>query len=402
MPSASTTVRFPLSVNRAVAPRWPAVPVDHKVLPALETTTRSPSARRVRRAALETRLSSARRTAPGVSVLPPAMLSRRGETASLRVSAGSVPQQPPCQDWLASATSSNPPSFCRRSGPPASPAQMASSSVLPSSASVVPETDWTVNAAVCRVRGAHSSLVRPKPTTVSSSPGAGAVVANGTGVVPATGEARRARTRSRSVRGTSSTTSTVVPAAGPRTAVVLHCGLPAATGPAPRSSAKQLAAVASHWAATSTPEQARWSSPMRRRAVEAWPPSVTAGPVAAWTGPTTRQPAATAMAVRPAVTAARERNLDTGRYSVLSGGGMTGGRSTDDMGIRQDEDAPRRARPSRRSAEHGPAHLDGARKQPCPRQARRPPPSSLPAPLARRPRTYHHVHNSNTASTSSR
>lgn len=275
-----------------------------------------------------------------------------------------------------------------------------------------------VGSAVERERGAGDGLDRERrrvpgegrplllgpaeATTVSSSPGAGAVVANGTGVVPATGEARRARTRSRSVRGTSSTTSTVVPAAGPRTAVVLHCGLPAATGPAPRSSAKQLAAVASHWAATSTPEQARWSSPMRRRAVEAWPPSVTAGPVAAWTGPTTRQPAATAMAVRPAVTAARERNLDTGRYSVLSGGGMTGGRSTDDMGIRQDEDAPRRARPSRRSAEHGPAHLDGARKQPCPRQARRPPPSSLPAPLARRPRTYHHVHNSNTASTSSR
>ncbi|CAM5694136.1 hypothetical protein SVIOM342S_05304 [Streptomyces violaceorubidus] len=97
----------------------------------------------------------------------------------------------------------------------------------------------------------------------------GAAVASATGVTLVTGRFNRARTTSRSVRGTSSTTVRTAPpvpvrSARPMVAVVVRAGLPAGTVRLSAGfSAKQLAAVSSQSLSTRTPEQPRsWSPTM--------------------------------------------------------------------------------------------------------------------------------------------
>ena len=97
---------------------------------------------------------------------------------------------------------------------------------------------------------------------------AGALLARLTGLMPVTGLASRAITRSRSARGTSSTTSATAPfvepsVVRPMVAVVLSLGFPAGIlCPWPGSPAKQLAALTTHCGSTSAPEQALVRSPM--------------------------------------------------------------------------------------------------------------------------------------------
>lgn len=146
---------------------------------------------------------------------------------------------------------------------------------LPVMATSVALAVSTAKVPVCRRSGAHSSLVRPYPATRSSSPATGAVALRATGVMPVTGLASFASTRSWSGWGTRSTTSrtcpvVVVRSVRPMVAVVLSAGAPAGTSRLTAgSSAKQLAAVSSQSENTSVPEQARWPLPMSSRAVKA-------------------------------------------------------------------------------------------------------------------------------------
>ncbi len=188
------------------------------------------------------------------------MSSTRAPTASVRVSAASVPRQPPCHDALLTPTSSTRPPASRSCGPPVSPLQTAAS--LPVMPSFPAWTEPTVNEPACSWSGTHSALVRPKPRTFSSSPCRGAAELTATGLIPLTGLASFAITRSRPAYGTSSLTSATAPPAAltsvrPTVTVVFHFGAPSTTRVSFRSSAKHRAAVSTHCRSTSAPEQLR-------------------------------------------------------------------------------------------------------------------------------------------------
>ncbi|MCX5388484.1 hypothetical protein OG580_00290 [Streptomyces sp. NBC_00094] len=169
--------------------------------------------------------------------------SVRTERAPVRISVAGVPMHPPCQERELMPTISP---EALRSGPPASPLQIAAP-FLPVTARVVAvvAAGSMVKVPVWGLSGTHSVLVRPKPTAVSSVPPAVAaatekVVDRRAGVVVMTGVARRTRAASRSARGATSTTSIFLPSLS--VAVVLRAGLPARTV-VPGVVARQLAAV---------------------------------------------------------------------------------------------------------------------------------------------------------------
>lgn len=93
---------------------------------------------------------------------------------------------------------------------------------------MVPVSDaFVVKVPVWSLSGTHSVFVRPNPAAVRSVPAAGAAGAILTIGRPVAAVARRARTRSRSVRGTRSTTSTALPSDS--VATDFSAGLPAGT-----------------------------------------------------------------------------------------------------------------------------------------------------------------------------
>lgn len=132
-----------------------------------------------------------------------------------------------------------------------------------------------------------------------------------------TGWASLAITRSRSVRETSSVTSTTFPpvpvrSVRPTVAVVFSAGAPAGSGKAGcPAAAKQLLAVRIHWASTSEPVQARAvsPSPMSSFAVKAYEPSATASPTTACAGEVTVSAPAAATTANSAVPRTRREDL---------------------------------------------------------------------------------------------
>ncbi len=137
----------------------------------------------------------------------------------------------------------------------------------------VAATESTLYVPVCRRSGAHSSAVRPYPANFTSWPAVGAVVARAAGATSVTGRFSLARTTSRSVRGTSSTTRRSAPwelerLLRPTTAVIAFAGAPGVTASETAgSAAKQLAAVSSHSLSTRTAEQPRSCGPTMSWAV---------------------------------------------------------------------------------------------------------------------------------------
>ncbi|CAM5694106.1 hypothetical protein SVIOM342S_05303 [Streptomyces violaceorubidus] len=105
-------------------------------------------------------LKSVIRLAPALDATQEPRSSTRETTPPVRVSAASMPKQPPWYERLLRAASCWAPFTVRTSGPPVSPMHAAAPS-LPVTVAVVAEEASTEKTPVCRFSGAHSVLLRP-------------------------------------------------------------------------------------------------------------------------------------------------------------------------------------------------------------------------------------------------